>query len=53
MPRNFLQVDEMPGVREAIQIYQARDFRAINHAMNDIGTDESGAAGDQQFHAGE
>ena len=50
MPGNFFQIREMPGVGEAIQIDELRNFRPVNDVVNQIRADKTRAAGDQQVH---
>jgi hypothetical protein len=44
--RDALEVFEVAGVREAIQVDQAPDFRAVNDVVDEVGADETGAACD-------
>ena len=50
MPGDLLQILQMPGVSQAIQIDQSLDFRPVDDVVDEIGADESGAASDEQFH---
>jgi hypothetical protein len=43
---NFLQIRQMPRVRQAIQIDELRDTRVVNDVLDQIGADEARAAGD-------
>jgi hypothetical protein len=36
MARNFLQIFQMAGIGEAIQVDQPRDFRPVNDVMNHV-----------------
>ena len=36
MPGNFLQIFQMPGVGQAVEIDQPRNFRAVNDVMNHV-----------------
>ena len=50
MLRDSLQIFQMAGVGQAIQVDQLADFRAVNDVMDQVRSDESGAACDQQVH---
>ena len=41
------EVREMPGVGEAVQVYQPRDGRLVYDMPNEVRADETGAACDQ------
>jgi hypothetical protein len=47
---HLLEIGEMPGIGEAIEIYQTLDFGLIDNVMDQVGADESGATGDEEFH---
>ncbi len=50
MPGNLLQIFQMPGVGQAIQIDQLRDFRPVNDVVDQVRADKARAAGDEQIH---
>jgi hypothetical protein len=45
-----LEVFQVARVSEAIEIDEAADVWFVNNMMNEIGTDEAGAAGDEEIH---
>ena len=47
MPGSLFQVFQVPGIGQAIQIHQPRDFRPVNDVMHHVGPDEPRAAGNQ------
>jgi hypothetical protein len=47
---DLFQIRQMPRVGQAIQVHQPRDLRPVNDVMDHIGSDEPGAAGDEQIH---
>src|SRR5690349_14774663 len=50
MLRDFLQVDQMPGVGQAIQIHQSGNLMSVNDVVDEVGADEACAAGDKKVH---
>ena len=47
----LVQVAEVTGVGEAIEVDQPLDLRPVDDVMDEIGADEAGAAGDEEVHA--
>jgi hypothetical protein len=47
---DVLEVFQVARVSEAIEIDEAADVWFVNNMMNEIGTDEAGAAGDEEIH---
>src|SRR5690242_7537880 len=47
---NAAQVFEMTGIGEFVEIDQARDIISPEHLFDELGTDEPGAARNQQLH---
>ena len=45
------KVFQAPGVSQAVEVDQLAHLGPVDDVMNQIGADETGAAGDQQFHA--
>src|SRR5690349_7489529 len=48
--RNRSKIFEMTGVGEAIQINEFSDFGSLDNGVNDIGTDKTGATGNEQVN---
>jgi hypothetical protein len=46
MMGDAFEILQMARVRQAIQIDQTPDFRAVNDVMDEVGADETGAASD-------
>ena len=49
--RHGLKVFKMTGVGEAVEVDERFNLGAIDKVLNYVGTDETGAAGDQKVHS--
>ena len=48
---NAVEIFEMTGVGEAVEIDERGDFRPVNDVPDEIGADEACPAGDEKIHA--
>ena len=51
MPANFFEIGQVSGIGQAIEIDQSLDHVLIDDMLNQVRTDETGAAGYEEFHA--
>ena len=47
MAADLLEVGQMPGVGEAVQVDQPLDLGPVDDVLDQVGADEAGAAGNQ------
>jgi hypothetical protein len=50
MPGDVLQIFQVAGVGQAIQVDEAPDFRFVNNVMDQVGSNEAGATCHKQVH---